>query len=169
MLPSMPFSDSSFWFLWLLYWQPLSLLSWIRYNSDQGANYRSFTYRKCLAEHGVRQSFSRPRTPQDNAPLESFFASFKREELYRIRYRSVRDFFSSVDRYMTWYNNKRLHQNLHYKTPDAYEETFYAKKRLIVSAEWYYGGSDLSVFRCFSFAFSIFKFSSGTHVRSEMA
>ena len=119
----------------LIAWKNRQPSSGLLFHSDQGANYRSFTYRKCLAEHGVRQSFSRPRTPQDNAPMESFFASFKREELYRIRYRSVRDFFSSVDRYMTWYNNKRLHQNLHYKTPDAYEETFYAKEQLILSAE----------------------------------
>lgn len=97
------------------------------FHSDQGASYRSYAYRKCLSEHGAVQSFSRPRTPQDNAPMESFFASFKREDLYRTRYRSVREFYASVQAYMEWYNTSRPHQNLHYKTPDAYEAAYYAK------------------------------------------
>ena len=58
--------------------------------------------------------------------MESFFASLKREKLYRIQYRSPREFYDSVDAYMNWYNVSRPHQNLHYKTPDAIEEEYYA-------------------------------------------
>ena len=97
------------------------------FHSDQGPAYRSYTYRKYLTERNVTQSFSRPRTPQDNAPMESFFSSLKREELYRVKYRSVREFYAAVDSYMKRYNSSRPHQNLHYKTPDAYEAAYYAK------------------------------------------
>lgn len=96
------------------------------FHSDQGPSYRSYTYQKCLAAYQVVRSFSRPRTPRDNAPVESFFASLKREQLYRLQYRSVREFYDSVDAYMRWYNSYRPHQNLHYKTPDAIEEEYYA-------------------------------------------
>lgn len=96
------------------------------FHSDQGSSYRSYTYQKCLAGYQVVRSFSRPRTPRDNAPVESFFASLKKEQLYRIQYRSVREFYDSVDAYMRWYNSYRPHQNLHYKTPDAIEEEYYA-------------------------------------------
>ena len=96
------------------------------FHSDQGTNYRSYTYQKCLAEYQVVQSFSRPHTPRDNAPMESFFASLKREQLYRIQYRSQRELYESVDQYMKWYNSSRPHQNLQYKTPDAIEEEYYA-------------------------------------------
>ena len=97
------------------------------FHSDQGPGYRSYSYRRCLSDHNVIQSFSRPRTPQDNAPMESFFSSLKREELYRVKYRSVREFYTAVKDYMEWYNSTRPHQNLHYKTPDAYEAAHYAK------------------------------------------
>ena len=99
------------------------------FHSDQGPGYRSYSYRKCLSHHHVVQSFSRPRTPQDNAPMESFFASLKREELYRVKYRSVREFYTSVKEYMERYNSSRPHQNLHYKTPDVYEAAYYAENR----------------------------------------
>ena len=99
------------------------------FHSDQGPGYRSYSYRKCLSDHHVIQSFSRPRTPQDNAPMESFFASLKREELYRVKYRSVREFYTSVKEYMERYNSSRPHQNLHYKTPDVYEAAYYAENR----------------------------------------
>ena len=96
------------------------------FHSDQGTSYRSYTFQKCLAEYQVVQSFSRPHTPRDNAPMESFFASLKREKLYRIQYRSPREFYDSVDAYMNWYNVTRPHQNLRYRTPDAIEEEYYA-------------------------------------------
>ena len=108
-------------------WEKRHPASGLIFHSDQGVNYRSNTYRKCLAEHGVIQSFSRPKTPTDNAPTESFFSSLKKEELYRVRYRSVREFFLAVEKYMNYYNSSRLHQNLHYKTPDEYEAEYYGK------------------------------------------
>lgn len=97
------------------------------FHSDQGTSYRSYTYQKCLAGYQVIQSFSRPHTPQDNAAMESFFASLKKEKLYRIQYRSPREFYDSVDAYMNWYNLSRPHQNLCYRTPDAIEEEYYLK------------------------------------------
>ena len=61
--------------------------------------------------------------------MESFFASLKREELYRVKYHSVREFYASVKDYMERYNSSRPHQNLHYKTPDVYEAAYYAENR----------------------------------------
>ena len=109
-------------------WEKRHPAAGLIFHSDQGASYRSYIYRKCLAERGVVQSFSRPKIPTDNAPTESFFSSLKKEELYRVRYRSVREFYEAVDRYISTYNSTRLHQNLHYKAPDAYEANFYEKE-----------------------------------------
>jgi len=61
--------------------------------------------------------------------MESFFANLKREELYRVKYRSVRELYAAIDDYMQRYNSTRPHQNLHYKTPDAYEAAYYAKNQ----------------------------------------
>ncbi|MFV0485243.1 MAG: IS3 family transposase [Candidatus Saccharimonadales bacterium] len=52
-------------------------------HTDRGTPYTSYTMREVLRRHGIKQSFSQPGRPHDNAVIESFFASLKREELYR--------------------------------------------------------------------------------------
>jgi len=61
--------------------------------------------------------------------MESFFASLKKEELYRVRYRSVRDFEESVNEYMERYNNELPHITLRYKTPNAYEQAYFDQQK----------------------------------------
>ena len=70
------------------------------------------------------QSFSKPGVPYDNSVMETFFASMKQEELYRYNYRSEREFRAAVDRYIDFYNTKRPHKTLHYKTPAQKEENY---------------------------------------------
>lgn len=51
----------------------------------------------------------------------------KREELYRTKYRSETDFRKSVDEYIIFYNTKRPHRKLQYKTPKQKEEEYALK------------------------------------------
>lgn len=96
---------------------PQSLL----FHSDQGAQYTSKTFCKLLRMNKVVQSFSEPGRPHDNAVMESFFASMKREEIYRMRYTSEQQFIKSVNNYMEFYNTQRPHSTLNYKTPNQFE------------------------------------------------
>ena len=73
------------------------------------------------------QSLSRPGNPHDNAVIESFFSSMKREELYRREYTSEYAFRESVARYIDFYNNKRPHSTMNHKTPAQVEQAYYAK------------------------------------------
>lgn len=52
----------------------------------------------------------------------------KREKLYRIKYRSEADFRRAIDRYIIFYNTKRLHKKLQYKTPQQKEEEYISKQ-----------------------------------------
>ena len=70
------------------------------------------------------QSFSSTGRPHDNAVAESFFASFKKEELYRKDYHSETAFMSGVDSYIAFYNNQRPHQTLRNLTPCQAEDAF---------------------------------------------
>ena len=56
--------------------------------------------------------------------MKSFFSSMKREELYRTKYRSKSDFRTAVDEYIIFYNTKRLHKKLQYKTPEQKKEEY---------------------------------------------
>ena len=57
--------------------------------------------------------------------MESFFGSFKREALYRYRFKTEKDLFQSVYTYMTFYNNKRPHSVLMNQTPTKYEGKYF--------------------------------------------
>ena len=93
----------------------------LMFHSDQGPQYTSNTFRKLLRINKVVQSFSKSSRPHDNAVAESFFASMKREEIYRTQYCSERQFMQSVDTYIEFYNTKRPHSTLNYRTPDRFE------------------------------------------------
>ena len=92
------------------------------FHSDQGGQYTSFAFSKLLAKHNITQSFSKKETPHDNAVAEAFFASFKKEELYRTNYRSESDLKRCISKYMEFYNNKRPHRTLNYATPSQFEK-----------------------------------------------
>ena len=94
------------------------------FHTDQGGNYRARAFGDYLKTREVTQSFSKPGVPYDNSVMETFFASMKREELYRYKYRSEREFRAAVDRYIDFYNTQRPHKTIHYKTPQAKEEAY---------------------------------------------
>jgi putative transposase len=50
--------------------------------------------------------------------------SVKKEELYRVRYKSEAEFRESLGKYIQFYNTQRPHQYLNYKTPAQAEVEF---------------------------------------------
>ena len=96
------------------------------FHSDRGAQYTSHRFQQLLHKHNVEQSFSQPGKPHDNAVAESFFASLKKEELYRRDHPSDRAFQASVASYIEFYNTKRPHRTLKNLTPCQMEESFCA-------------------------------------------
>lgn len=100
------------------------------FHTDRGSNFRSKTFCDYLKSLQVTQSFSRAYVPYDNSVAESFFSSMKREELYRTKYRSESEFRKAVDNYMEFYNIKRPHQKLKYKTPEQAENNFWLKQKM---------------------------------------
>lgn len=62
------------------------------FHSDNGGNFTATAIRTLLKSYGITQSLSRIATPQDNSHIESFFATLKKEELYRKTYRSPEEF-----------------------------------------------------------------------------
>ncbi len=98
------------------------------FHSDQGAEFTSYEFKSTLRVLGVTQSFSNPENPYDNAVIESFFSSFKREEIYRNDYENYAGLKESIAKYMYFYNEKRPHKTLKYKTPNQYEIDYLQSK-----------------------------------------
>ena len=101
----------------------------ILFHTDRGSNYRSNAFCAYLQSLGVTQSFSRAHVPYDNSVMESFFASMKREELYRTKYRSEQELRAAVTGYIKFYNETRPHAKNGYKTPTKKEQEYYANSK----------------------------------------
>jgi putative transposase len=88
------------------------------HHSDRGVQYASGPYRRVLGRHGIRQSMSRRGNCLDNAPMESFFASLKKERVHHARFRTRAEARAAVFDYIEiFYNRQRLHSVLGYRTP----------------------------------------------------
>ena len=125
------------------------------FHSDQGTQYTSNAFRRLLADLNVRQSFSRPGMPNDNAVCEAFFAILEKEELYRKDYRSERDFRQGVGNFIIKYNTERPHRFNKNQPPikveDAYWEALLDKSKLFFSNLTFF---PFSLFFSSKFAFS---------------
>ena len=101
--------------------QPENLM----FHSDMGSQYTSKAFQKRLRSLGVEQSFSKPGCPYDNAVVESFFASLKKEELHRTDYENTTQLRAAVDAYIEFFNHDRPHMSLNFLTPDEYEQQYF--------------------------------------------
>ena len=95
------------------------------FHSDRGKPYCSKAFLTKLADYGMIQSLSRTGKPHDNAVMESFFSSMKRESLYRREYTSEAAFRKCVFQYIEFYNTMRPHSTLKQQTPAQFEQTYY--------------------------------------------
>ena len=91
-------------------------------HSDRGSQYASEHYRGILAAHGIVCSMSRRANCWDNAPMESFFASLKKElthgETFETREQARAILFEYIE---VFFNRVRRHSSLGYKSPAEYE------------------------------------------------
>lgn len=101
------------------------------FHSDQGGQYTGRQFRSLLHNCGVTQSFSTPGVPYDNAPMESFFASLKVEEIHRYRYHGISDLAASLKEYLEFYNHKRPHSSIDNQTPVQAEETYFKNQSAV--------------------------------------
>lgn len=100
--------------------------SGVIFHSDRGSQYASADFQSLLAKHGMRCSMSRKGDCWDNAPVESFFGSLKQElvfhQRYPTRFHARQSIFGYIERF---YNRRRLHSTLGYKSPGDYEATYF--------------------------------------------
>jgi transposase InsO family protein len=93
-------------------------------HSDRGSQYASEHYQRVLAGEGIVCSMSRRGDCWDNAPMESFFASLKKELVHREDYATREQATASIFEYIeVFYNRVRRHSSLGFVSPAEYERT----------------------------------------------
>jgi putative transposase len=92
------------------------------HHSDRGVQYASAAYQRLLKEAGFKSSMSRVGNCWDNAVAESFFATLTKEllvdGLFESRSQASKELFQFIE---VWYNRRRRHSSIGYRTPAEYE------------------------------------------------
>jgi transposase InsO family protein len=100
----------------------------IIHHSDRGSQYASHDYQKVLKKNGFIGSMSRKGNCYDNACIESFWGTLKTELIYRNPLMTRDEARLAIFEYVeVFYNRKRLHSALGYKTPLEMNRSYYAK------------------------------------------
>lgn len=93
------------------------------HHSDQGVHYTSLSFSERLKEVGIIPSMGRTGTALDNAMAESFVSTLKAELVSRLEFPSRQAARTAIFEYLeTFYNTRRLHSSLGYRSPADYEE-----------------------------------------------
>ena len=97
------------------------------FNTDQGVQYTSKEHTDILKQNQIEISMDGKGRCLDNVFIERFWRSIKYEYLNLKEYESVQELYKDIKEYIDWYNKKRLHQSLKYKTP---YEIYYKYKNI---------------------------------------
>ena len=91
-------------------------------HSDRGSKYASIAFRELLGRNGFWQSMSGKGNCYDNAQAESFFSRFKAELIGDGVFENIEHARSEIFCYIEgYYNLRRLHSSLSYKSPIEFE------------------------------------------------
>ena len=88
------------------------------YHSDRGCQYTAKRTKELVESSGFRKSMSRPGTPSDNQPIESFWRTLECE-LPEIRELPFEEAARAIVEYIElYYNSQRLHSSIQYLVPN---------------------------------------------------
>ena len=94
------------------------------FNTDQGVQFTSTQFTGRLEEGGIKISMDGKGRALDNVFVERLWRSVKYEEIYPRGYESLKEVRQGLKKYFEFYNEKRPHQGLEYRTP---AEVYYGK------------------------------------------
>ncbi len=90
------------------------------YHSDRGCQYTAKKTKMLIEKNGFRKSMSRPGTPSDNQPIESFWKTLE-VEMPDIRHLDFNEASRKIVEYIElYYNSERLHSGIDYNAPNQF-------------------------------------------------
>ena len=98
---------------------------------DRGSQFTAHSFHEAARILNVRLEYAGIQCSEDKPYIESFFGSYKTEEVYRNEYNSLAEAKTEWESYRGWYRNDRLHQALWYKSPRDYAKIACNSKLLV--------------------------------------
>jgi len=90
-------------------------------HSDQGSQFGSDAWRRFCLTNRLEPSMSRKGNCWDNAVVEAFFASLKKERIKKLIYKNRDLAAADITEYIAFYNRTRRHSHLGGLSPEQYE------------------------------------------------
>ena len=90
------------------------------FHSDRGWAYQMSAYSFALKENRIFQSMSRKGNCYDNSVMENFFGILKQEMYYGITFYSYEELKNTIEKYIKYYNEKRIKEKLGWMSPVEY-------------------------------------------------
>jgi putative transposase len=87
-------------------------------NSDQGSQYTSLAWISALQAMSIQISMDGKGRWADNVYIERLWRTIKQEQVYLYSCETIKSLKATMDEYIVFYNTRRLHQSLNYRTPD---------------------------------------------------
>jgi putative transposase len=104
------------------------------HHSDRGSQYASSAYRNLLDQFGMKASMSRRGNCYDNAPMESFWASLKKEQVHHKRYKTRAEARADIFDYIeSFYSTIRRHSGLGNQSPIDFTAKFVSNNNAMPS------------------------------------
>ena len=92
------------------------------HQSDKGAQYTSYAYQQELRNQSMQASFTGTGACLDNAIIESFWATLKKELVHQCHFKTRDEARLAIFEFIeVYYNRERLHSSLLYQTPHGFE------------------------------------------------
>ncbi|WP_344719455.1 integrase core domain-containing protein, partial [Nesterenkonia halobia] len=96
------------------------------HHSDRGSQYVAIAYTEKLAEHGIRPSVGTVGDSYDNALAEAVNGLYKAELIYsQPAWAGLAEVEFATMNWVHWWNTRRLHEHLGYRTPAEVEAEYY--------------------------------------------
>lgn len=86
-------------------------------NTDQGSQFTSKDFSEMVIGNQIKMSMDSKGRALDNIFIERLWRSLKYEDIYLKEYQSISELREGLKNYFDFYNNRRIHQSLNYKTP----------------------------------------------------
>ena len=85
--------------------------------SDNEPQFISNAFEQACEELKIEHERIPPKTPNRNAHIESFHRELDDDRLSQMEFETYAQAYASVDTFMKWYNNTRIHSSIHYLSP----------------------------------------------------
>lgn len=106
------------------------------FNTDQGAQFTAEEFTAILKANGIKISMDGKGRAIDNVFTERLWRSLKYENIYLKGYQTMREAESGIAEYFDFYNTKRFHESLDYRTPQQVHTGEYKAKDTIVGKKY---------------------------------